>query len=199
MATDDLQFDRAESTAPDQSALDCVVCKRPVTGAYYTAVSTVGVGTTFDLFFPLAAGEVAEPTELAEAFPAGAGQHVLIVDDESAIVRVTSRMLERLGYRVSAFCEGPAAIAAIEAAPDEFHLVISDLTMPETTGLDLAERVRRVRPTIPIVLTSGYADFGGDSRIALVDQVLSKPFKSSTLAQTVHRLMTPADLSTMAG
>lgn len=167
-------------------------------GGAIAATSTVGVGTTFDLFFPVVSGECPDALNHDEAFPAGTGQHILIVDDEAAIVRVTCRMLERLGYRVSSFYEAPAALAALEASPTEYHMVISDLTMPEVTGLDLAERVRRIRPTIPIVLTSGHPEMGGDARIGIVDYVLTKPFTSSALAQAVHRLMTPHDASAMS-
>ena len=152
------------------------------------------VGALVELFFP-----VCNPAELAETvdeggpLPAGAGQHLLIVDDEDAVVRVTTRMLERLGYRVTAFGSPRLAIAAIEEAPDVFDLVISDLTMPEITGLDLAERIRQLRPTIPIVLCSGHAHITPDDRLPLIDGLLQKPFESGDLARLVHRLVGRAE------
>jgi signal transduction histidine kinase/CheY-like chemotaxis protein len=155
-----------------------------------TASSAPNEGTRFDLYFPLLERPVpADPAD--RALPKGSGQHVLLVDDESSIVRVTSRMLERLGYRVSAFESAPRAIEALEASPDDYQVVVSDLTMPEMTGFDLAERIRQIRPGIPILLTSGHPELTDDPRVALVDEVLTKPYPTSTLARAVHRLVFP--------
>ncbi|MFN0177465.1 MAG: ATP-binding protein [Gemmatimonadales bacterium] len=155
-----------------------------------TASSAPDEGARFDLYFPLHE-QPATADPAVGALPLGSGQHVLVVDDESSIVRVTSRMLERLGYRVSAFESAPRAIEALVTSPDDYHLVLSDLTMPELTGFDLAERIRQVRPGIPILLTSGHPELTEDPRLALVDEVLTKPYPTSALALAVHRLVFP--------
>ena len=83
------------------------------------------------------------------------GRHVLFIDDDELIVRLTTVTLSRAGLRVSSFCDPHAALAAFSAAPDAFDLVVSDIELGSLSGLELSARMLAIRPNAPIVLTSG--------------------------------------------
>lgn len=81
---------------------------------------------------------------------------LLLVDDEEPLVELLTLALDDLGYRVSGFVDSEAALAAFVGAPDEYDALVSDLSMPRLSGLDLAARVVKERPGLPVVLTSGW-------------------------------------------
>ena len=92
-----------------------------------------------------------------EPVPAGSGgQHVLYLDDEEPLVFLASRVLKRLGYRVSGYTRPEEALAAVRADPGQFDLVVTDLNMPRISGLEVAGELLRLRPALPVVLASGY-------------------------------------------
>jgi CheY-like chemotaxis protein len=151
--------------------------------------SGVGQGTVFHLYLPALDRFSEGPDGPTRAIPRGRGQHVLLVDDEAPIVRVGRRMLERLGYRVTAVESAREAIDRFATDPGGFDLVISDLTMPGLTGLELCHRLREIRPTISFVLTSGHPDVLGAPCPDGVDAVLSKPFATARLAHLLDRIL----------
>lgn len=118
--------------------------------------SEPGKGTQFVLYFPAVEGAAAEAQQPASVTVRGEGQRVLYIDDEEALVMLARRLLERLGYQVAGFSDASEALAAFEAAPETFDLVLSDLSMPGTTGMEVARRVLEIRPDIPVLLASGY-------------------------------------------
>ena len=95
--------------------------------------------------------------EVKEAVPKGEGR-ILLVDDDTAIVRIVSRMLERLGYSVVGMTDSVAALERFRSDPDEFDLVITDMSMPLLAGDQLAIRLLKVRGDIPILLCTGHSD-----------------------------------------
>ncbi|MFO0744276.1 MAG: PAS domain S-box protein [Myxococcota bacterium] len=117
--------------------------------------SEVGHGSTFEVWLPAAqeAPVVAPPSP--GVGPLGRGERVLFVDDEPAIVKLASRELQRVGFQVVPFQDPSAALAAFQAAPETFDVVVSDISMPQLSGVDLARAVRRLRADLPIVLISG--------------------------------------------
>ena len=150
--------------------------------------SNPGRGTTVTLYFPVL-DPTAEPPA-GGAVPRGSGQHILLIDDEPAIVRVGQRMLERLGYRVTACTEAQVALERFANSPLDFQLVITDYTMPALTGLDIAAAAKRHNPDIPVLVTTGHPDLVRDGSPQLIDGLLTKPFANAALAQAVHRLIT---------
>ncbi len=157
-----------------------------------SVTSAPGHGTTFELFFPAVDGVVTPTDQRETPAPRGRGQHLLVVDDEAAVVRMATTTLERLGYRVSAYMSPAETLAAFEAAPGSFDLVLTDLTMPRMTGLELAGRLLAVRPELPILLTSGYSgalDGEGLTR-AGIRELVAKPFRSAQLARSIARQLT---------
>lgn len=128
-----------------------------------TAVSQPGGGATFALYLPLeagaGAGEHAGDLDLESAAP-GTGAHVLYVDDTESLLRVTKRLLETRGYRVTAHTRPHEAIDALRGDPGAFDLVLTDYNMPLKSGLELAREIRAIRADLPVALLSGFVDEG---------------------------------------
>ncbi len=156
--------------------------------------SEPGVGTDFDLFLPTVAA--ADPKAAPGSAPLrrGQGQHLLVIDDDEAMLRTTARILERLGYRVTALREGAAGVAAFEAAPDSFALVFTDLNMPGLSGIDVARAIRRRRPDLPVLLSSGYLteDLRSTADEAGIQGIVRKPASMADLGEATFGALQPA-------
>jgi CheY-like chemotaxis protein len=124
----------------------------------------------------------------------GHGEHLLLVDDEEMVVTMARRLLTRLGYRVTAFTDPWKALARVEGDPGAFDLILTDLTMPELTGLDIAERVRALRSDLPVVLFTGYSGVIQPEQLQAsgIRELIGKPFLAGALAETIRRVLHPA-------
>jgi PAS domain S-box-containing protein len=153
--------------------------------------SQVGEGTTFQLYFPEIDVASSEVSINREPLPRGHGQHVLFVDDEASLVAWGAGMLERLGYRVTGKSNVVDALAAVTERAHAFDVVITDMTMPVMTGIQFAERVRAVRPDMPVILTTGYSAAMTSEAVHQfgIEALLVKPIALKTLAETVHRVL----------
>jgi CheY-like chemotaxis protein len=119
---------------------------------------------------------------------------VLYVDDEEALVFLTTRVLERIGYRVTGRTDAKQALSEFRADPMQFDAVVSDLSMPGLTGPELARAMLAIRPDIPIILTSGYIreeDMKIVRELKIRDLVL-KPNTIDDMGATLHRVLTRA-------
>jgi CheY-like chemotaxis protein/two-component sensor histidine kinase len=156
-----------------------------------TVYSEPDKGTTFHLFFPAAARPGAEPIKPATSSPPGRGQRILFVDDEPAITSFARRMLERIGYAPTICSGAPEALAAFQGAPDEFQAVVTDLTMPQMTGLELAAQLHQLRPSLPIILITGYAGTvdAAQAHETGIRHFLAKPFSMQSLGETLAQIL----------
>jgi CheY-like chemotaxis protein len=148
-------------------------------------------GTTFAVWLP-AAGETPRPlAEPAGELPHGNGETVMIVDDERALVALAEETLAALGYEPAGFDSSLAALEAFRAEPRRFDLVLTDETMPDLSGVELASEMRRVRPELPIVLMSGYsgAQLAERAQAAGVAEVLRKPLVARDIAEALGRAL----------
>ena len=146
--------------------------------------SKVGAGTTFTVYLPRS-GDAADAEGEAELeLPRGAGQRVMVVDDEEPLVRLVTRTLEDLGYETTGFTSSAAALAAFRADPEHFDAVITDERMPGVSGTGLIREVRGLRMQVPIVLMSGFVGGGliERAREAGADEVLKKPVSARDVA-----------------
>lgn len=161
--------------------------------------SAPGKGTTFELYFPAhtASPEEAAVVQPAGEVPRGRGERILFVDDELPIMMVGQLMLSEMGYQVQASADAEAMIAALRAAPDDFDLVITDLTMPGISGVDFARQVLAVRPDLPVILTTGYnATLTADCLQKLgISEMLLKPLSMHSLGAAVRRALDRRPLS----
>ena len=160
-------------------------------GGGIDVVSKAGWGTRFEIWLPVA-GETHKPVVEAEReLPPGAGETVMIVDDERALVALTEEMLARLGYEPVGFDSSAVALRAFQAQPQRFDVILTDEAMPELTGTDLAREIRRLRSDVPIILMSGY----GGTQLATratrsgVSEVLRKPLQSRELGEALARVL----------
>jgi DNA-binding NtrC family response regulator len=119
---------------------------------------------------------------------------LLFVDDEAYLAHLGEAMLGRLGYEVSAYSEPEQALEAFLADPHAFAGLITDLNMPGMRGTDLAERMRRIRPDLPVILATGYSGPLELDRAALCGfpHVLEKPYNIEKLTEIVGRVMPTA-------
>lgn len=123
---------------------------------YISLESQVGKGTSFSINLPVYSES--SPVREEAVKPISVGQlHILVVDDEKMLADMLATLLKRTGFTVSAFSSGPEALASFKDNPEIFDLVITDQTMPEITGLELAEKILEHRADIPIILCSGHS------------------------------------------
>lgn len=153
-------------------------------GGAISVRSTIGEGTAFDLYFPI--------IEQEPAAVASNGAHILLVDDEEAILFLGQRILTRLGYRVSVHSDAPAALEALRAEPARFDAIITDISLPGMSGVTLLAEARRVRPDIPGLLTSGYVrtEDVETARKADLGEPVLKPHTVEEFSWLVSRLLT---------
>jgi len=158
-------------------------------GGTITVESTVGQGTRFRVYFPVVQEEARVVAESQEA--PGGKERILFVDDEESIAEMGKDTLERLGYTVSAYSSSAAALAAFAKAPDQFDLVITDMTMPEMTGVELAKQMLIIRLDVPIILCTGFSpQIDTDSLKAIgIKELAMKPFTKSAIGQLVRAVL----------
>jgi CheY-like chemotaxis protein len=114
------------------------------------------------------------------------------VDDESIITEPSKSNLERLGYVVVTENDPAQALAFFRTQPHAFDLVISDMSMPKMTGLELSAEISKIRSDIPIILVTGFSDLL-DGRIPSeygIREVIDKPIKTGELANVISRVLT---------
>ena len=155
--------------------------------------SEVNVGTTFEIYFPCVTDTIADAPSTA-VLTQGQQQHILVVDDEQAIVDFVSTVLRRLNYRVTAFNDPQAAIARIKQHRHDFHLIITDMTMPHFTGMELINQIRAMGVTIPAIFITGYSEETSAMHMDSLTNVslLSKPFSGEELAQALTKALQQA-------
>ncbi|HUD25681.1 MAG TPA: PAS domain S-box protein [Burkholderiaceae bacterium] len=148
-------------------------------------------GSTFTIYLAHADVALAVAGAAATPLPRGGGERVLLVDDEAPLLAVTAEVLSRLGYEAVSFEDSHTALAAFEAAPGRFDVVLTDEVMPGLTGTGLARALRRHRPDLPIVLVSGYSGpiLTQDALAAGVSELLTKPLQSRDIATTLARVL----------
>ena len=163
-------------------------------GGHITVYSEIGKGTTFHVYLPMAGQpSEAEPTRQSEQLPVGA-ERILMVDDEPSIVKMQKQNLERLGYTVAARSGSMEALEAFRTAPGSFDLIITDMTMPNMSGDELALSVKEIRPDIPVILCTGFSEKVNvkTAKDMLIDGFLMKPVDKEKMAKTVRKVLDEA-------
>jgi PAS domain S-box-containing protein len=160
-------------------------------GGAIDVVTRLGVGTTFTIWLPAADQLPSALTDPAGELPRGNGEIVMIVDDERVLVALAEETLAELNYEPVGFDSSLAALQALRAEPQRFDLVLTDETMPDLTGTELAREIRRLRPEIPIILMSGYSgpQLGERAQAAGVINVLRKPLVRRDIAEPLARAL----------
>lgn len=147
-------------------------------------------GSVFSVFFPATAFPNNQIQEEASVMPEG-NERILFVDDEEQIVEISSLMLERLGYEVTATTNALHALELFKKDPQGFDLMITDQTMPEITGLELADAIFKQRRDFPVILCTGYSDAVSAeiAKNAGIREFAMKPLVKHEIAETIRKAL----------
>lgn len=160
-----------------------------------TVTSRLGKGSTFDVYLPAYLGEGKERKSRRESIPAGNGENILLVDDETAILEFGKNMLEQMGYSVTTASSSTEALKLFSGTPRGFDLVITDQTMPTMTGVQLSTEMMAIRRDIPIILITGYSETlsPDDATRQGIRIYLEKPFTRMDIAAAIHKILPPVE------
>jgi len=150
----------------------------------------LGRGTTFKLYFPRVPGPTDAPGNGAAAAPEGV-ETILVVEDEQGVRELTTKMLKRLGYHVLSASGGAEALEIAKAHAGGIALAITDVVMPNMSGAQLAQELRRTHPGIKVVFISGYTE-NAISQHGVLDEgvaFLAKPFSREALAKKLREVL----------
>jgi signal transduction histidine kinase/CheY-like chemotaxis protein len=158
-------------------------------GGYAQIYSEPGLGTTVTGLLPATSKEPARPQARSAAAPRGRGETILLVEDETSLQELASRILTRNGYQVRAARTAADAPAIASDTSQPIDLLLTDVVMPEMLGTDVASQVHAIRPALPVLYMSGYAQPILDTHGAFANQIdlLEKPFTEATLLTRVRR------------
>jgi CheY-like chemotaxis protein len=158
--------------------------------------SEAGIGTTITVVLPAVdtpadAGITGAAPDTATATEAPATETILLVEDEDALRQVATRILTRAGYHVLAATGGAQAIHIAQTHPDTIHLMLTDVIMPKMMGNEAAQQVQAIRPGLPVLYMSGYAEPVLTENGTLQDGVIiiEKPFTSRELLDRVRAML----------
>ncbi len=158
-------------------------------GGVILVESAPGRGTTFDVYLAAVNAPTTEPPR-AQPVVRGDGARILYVDDETMILSPITSILEDLGYRPSACSDPREALERIRSDPGGLDILITDLNMPQLSGIDLARAVHELLPDLPIVLVSGFAPQADEQLESVgIRRRLSKPFETSELSEVLDALL----------
>jgi len=152
--------------------------------------SAPGIGSVFTVYIP-AVEKSGESKEKRDDSPSGGRERILFIDDEQALADMGQAMLEGLGYRVFSTTSSSLALKLFRSRPDRFDLIITDLTMPGMTGVDLAREFMTIRPDIPIILCTGFSELIGEEealRMGIRDYAI-KPLSMKDIARRIRKVL----------
>lgn len=164
-------------------------------GGAITVESKPGKGSLFTVYLPVYDEGTQAQASAAKSEPAEKGKEtILLIDDEDIILSSLQRVLQKAGYRVVAVKDPLEALELFSKTPDEFDLVITDLTMPKMTGLELGKKLIEIRSAVPIMLSTGFSDIISEEEIKAdgFKWLLKKPAGAEELKEAVRKALDEA-------
>ena len=158
---------------------------------YITVESEPGRGSTFTVYFPKVAEKpIADAVAADEPIPAGS-ERILFVDDERPLVMMGEALLAELGYEVTSRTSSREALQLLKQDPSRFDLVITDQTMPDMTGVELAREILAIRPELPVILCTGFSHLvnADAAKAAGIRGFVMKPLTKREIARTVRKAL----------
>jgi DNA-binding NtrC family response regulator len=151
------------------------------------------------VLFPEAGTDKQSSDNEFKSVPTGT-ERILLVDDEDAVVETGRSILEKLGYRVEACTDPQKALDEFRSRGDDFDLVITDMSMPHLTGEELSKQLMDIRPSIPIILCTGYSEqFDAANADAMgIQKFLIKPLEMIQLANIIRDVLDEKAVSLVA-
>ncbi len=156
-----------------------------------TVNSGLRKGTTVHVYLPVSETEVfSKPESSFEKIPGG-NERILLVDDEPMLVSMYQKLLEKLGYKVTAFIGSHETLEAFRSQPDAFDLLITDTTMPVMTGAKLAAEILKIRPDMPVIICTGYSESMNREMAKAIGirEYVRKPASVGEFAATVRKVL----------
>jgi DNA-binding response OmpR family regulator len=163
-------------------------------GGAINVFSSPGRYTAFHLYLPVVDTMIdSEPADLNGQHLPGGHEHILIVDDEEMLVDMMRQVLEQLGYTVTAHTASEAALKAIQACPQAYDLLITDMTMPGMTGIELTQAVKAVRDNLPVILCTGFNEQVSEHNTQSlgIQALIMKPVGMQHLAESIRNVLAP--------
>jgi PAS domain S-box-containing protein len=160
-------------------------------GGVINVYSEPGLGSSFKVYLPLIAETITGEAEVNSEVSPGGAESIMLVDDEEVITRLERKILEGFGYRVTVFADSEAALQAFRDNPPGFDLVLTDMTMPQLNGDELAREILRIRPGMPIILCTGFSEMiDAEKATAMgISEFMLKPIEKGELARAVRRAL----------
>ena len=158
---------------------------------FIRVTSIPGEGSSFIIYFPEFQEKMYTEGSEEIVIPQRGDEHILVVDDEPFLVRVTQRQLENHGYTVTGISSSKDALEMIEANPWQFDLLITDQTMPRLTGMELALAVMAIRPDLPVILCTGHSDLVSEEEALQsgVKRYITKPIAANELTLAARSVL----------
>jgi PAS domain S-box-containing protein len=159
-------------------------------GGGITVRSEPGKGTSFHVYLPVVERKAELKTQ-TRPLPSKGNEHILIVDDEESLVNINKEVLERLGYKVTTGTSSTKTLEIFQQRPRQFDLVLTDMTMPYMTGIELAGALLEIRADLPIILYSGYNELIDEKEVRAIGirKFLMKPLVAEDLSQAVREVL----------
>lgn len=185
--------ERGVGTGLGLSIVYAVVKER---GGAVSVESEEGKGASFIVHLPAVAVQALPEPATVESSPSHS-ERILFVDDEEVLVEMAREMLQELGYRVVAVKSSTLAMELFLANPETFDLVVTDMTMPGMTGMEIATQMLAVRPDIPVVLCTGFSELITEERAKQlgIREFLTKPYSLADLSRALGRVRRNAGMT----
>ena len=160
-------------------------------GGHITVYSEPEQGTSFNVYLPRivltsTSSEIKDNNNVLTG-----NERILVIDDEESIVKIEQKILERLGYKVTAMVSSEKALQTFSSQPDQFDLIITDMTMPQMTGAELSRKILAIRPDIPIILCTGFSELINEDKAKAfgIRAFFMKPIVGKELAKVIRNVL----------
>lgn len=155
-----------------------------------------GKGASFHVYLPLIRENIEAETFQPDTIIANGNERILLVDDEEQILAMEKQMLGRFGYHVETCNSSREALNLFRFNPHKFDLIITDMTMPKMTGFELSQKIKSIKPKIPIILCTGFSEgiTKEELKIAGIDGLIMKPVVRKDLVKMIRDILDNNDL-----
>ncbi len=158
-----------------------------------TVYSEIDEGTTFHIYIPeihQAKNSVKKDSPATAPLPQGT-ERIMVVDDEEAIAQLLFKMLTSLGYKVTPMTSSFEALETFQKNPGNFDLILTDMTMPKMTGMELCEEIIKIRPDMPIIISTGFSELITDQKAKIIGarRLIMKPVIKSDMAKIIREVL----------
>ncbi len=157
---------------------------------HISVFSKEGQGTTFSILIPTTVEVIHKPGKVEQDIPRG-NERILLVEDDAYLAEAEKKMLEELGYSVTALNNGVEAFEIFQKLPDRFDIIITDYAMPKMTGLQLIRKIRSINPDIPVIICTGYIKLVQQQKTGSlgIGEIIMKPLELEYIARSIRRLL----------